>query len=90
MSDDRSLGLDRDGSGGSRAACSIAPDRHPLDANGVSMTGILPAPLHLLARSFVVQALVAAATIALVSASSPVATADPAAVSPSPAALASR
>jgi hypothetical protein len=54
------------------------------------LTSSLPASLHLLARSFVVQALVATATIALVSASSPVATADPAAASPSPMSLASR
>ncbi len=58
------------------------------------LTTILPASvptaLHQLSRSFVVQALVATATIALVSASSPVATADPAAVSPNPTTLASR
>lgn len=44
------------------------------------LTAILPAPLHRLARSFLVQALVASATIALVSASSTVATVDPATV----------
>jgi hypothetical protein len=55
-----------------------------------SMAILLPASLQLLARSFVAQALLATATIALVSASSPVATADPAAVSPSPTTLASR
>jgi hypothetical protein len=58
------------------------------------MTTILPASvptaLHQLSRSFVVQALVATATIALLSASSPVATADPAVVSPSAMTLASR
>ena len=54
------------------------------------MTSPLPASLRILARSFFVQALVATATIALVFASSPVATADPAAVSPSPTAVASR
>jgi hypothetical protein len=70
-----------------------------LDRSGSTPTGIemefsmailQPASLHLLARSFVVQALVATATIALVSASSPVATADPAAASPGPTTLASR
>jgi hypothetical protein len=55
-----------------------------------SMAILQPASLHVLSRSFVVQALVATATIALVSASSPVATADPAAVSPNPTTLASR
>jgi hypothetical protein len=55
-----------------------------------SMAILLPASLHLLSRSFVVQALVAAATIAVVTASSPVATADPAAVSPGPTTLAAR
>jgi hypothetical protein len=54
------------------------------------MAILQPASLHVLSRSFVVQALVATATIALVSASSPVATADPAAVSLSPTTLASR
>ena len=54
------------------------------------MAILLPASLHLLSRSFVVQALVATATIALVSASSPVATADPAAASPGPTTLAAR
>jgi hypothetical protein len=58
------------------------------------LTTILPASvptaLHQLSRSFVVQAVIATATIALVSASSPVATADPAAVSLSPTTLASR
>ena len=54
------------------------------------LTSSLPASLQILARSFFVQALVATATIALVFASSPVATADPAAVSPSPTAVASR
>jgi len=42
------------------------------------MTALLPTPLHRLARSFFVQALVASATIALVSASSTAATVDPA------------
>ncbi len=50
----------------------------------------LPTALQLLSRSFAVQALVATATIAIVAASSPVATADPAVVSPSPTAVASR
>lgn len=54
------------------------------------MATLLPTPLHRLARSFLVQALVATATIALVCASSPVATADPATVSPAPSTLASR
>jgi hypothetical protein len=45
------------------------------------MTALLPTPLHRLARSFFVQALVASATIALVSASSTVTTVDPATVS---------
>lgn len=54
------------------------------------MAILLPASLHLLSRSFVVQALVATATIALVSASSPVATADPAAVVPGPMSLVAR
>jgi hypothetical protein len=55
-----------------------------------SMSSPLPASLQILARSFFLQALVATATIALVSASSPVATADPATVLPSPTSLASR
>ncbi len=50
----------------------------------------VPTSLHQFSRSFVVQALIATATIALVSASSPVATADPAVVSPSPTTLAAR
>jgi hypothetical protein len=50
----------------------------------------VPTALHQLSRSFVAQALIATATIALVSASSPVATADPAVVSPSPTTLAAR
>jgi len=54
------------------------------------MTVILPTWLQCLARSFLLQALVATATIALVSASSPVATADPAVVSPSTTTLAAR
>jgi hypothetical protein len=45
------------------------------------MTVILPTWLQCLARSFLLQALVATATIALVSASSTVATVDPANVS---------
>ncbi len=54
------------------------------------MTTLLPASLRLLSRNFFVQALLATATIALVSASSPVATADPAAVLPSPMSLVAR
>jgi hypothetical protein len=54
------------------------------------LTSPLPASLQILARSFFVQALVATATIALVFASSPVATADPAAASSGPMSLASR
>jgi hypothetical protein len=54
------------------------------------MSSRLPARLQVLSRSFFFQALVATATIALVSASSPVATAEPAAVSPGPTTLASR
>jgi len=72
----------------------IARDRHPPDRNGVSMTTIVPASvptaLHQLSRSFVVQALIATAAIALVSASSPAATADPAAVPSGPTTLAAR
>jgi hypothetical protein len=54
------------------------------------LTSPLPVSLQILARSFFMQALVATATISLVFASSPVATADPAAVSPGPTTLASR
>jgi hypothetical protein len=54
------------------------------------MTAILPAALRLLSRSFVIQALLAAATLAVASASSPVATADPAAVPPGPTHLSRR
>jgi len=54
------------------------------------LTSPLPASLQILARSFFVQALVATATIALVSASSPMATANPTVASPGPMALASR
>jgi len=54
------------------------------------MTSPLPASLQILARSFFLQALVATATIALVFASAPVATADPASFSPGPTTLASR
>ncbi len=55
-----------------------------------SVPAPLPAALQFLSRSFVIQALLATATIALVSASSPVATADPAVVSPSTTTLAAR
>jgi hypothetical protein len=56
------------------------------------MTAFLPSPLHRLARSFFVQAVVASATIALVYASSTVATVDPANASTAtpPSALAAR
>ena len=54
------------------------------------LTSPLPVSLQILARSFFMQALVATATISLVFASSQVATADPAAVSPGPTTLASR
>jgi hypothetical protein len=60
-------------------------DTHPTEMEFL-LTAILPAPLpaalQLLSRSFVIQALLATATIAVVSASSPVATADPAVTSP--------
>jgi hypothetical protein len=46
--------------------------------------------LQLVSRSFFVQALVATATIALVSASTPAATADPATTLPSPSSLVAR
>ena len=54
------------------------------------MPAPVPASLHRLACSFVVQALIATATIALVSASSPVAPADPASLPSSPTTLAAR
>jgi hypothetical protein len=54
------------------------------------LTSPLPASPQILAGSFLVQAMVATATIALVSASTPVAAADPASVSPSPTILGSR
>jgi hypothetical protein len=54
------------------------------------LTTLLPTPLHRLAGSFCLQALVAAATIAIVSASSAVATADRATVSPRPASVVAR
>jgi hypothetical protein len=54
------------------------------------MTALVPAPLHRLACSFVVQALIATATIAIVSASSPVAPADPASLPLIPKTLAAR
>ncbi len=72
---------------------SLRIDTHLIDMEFL-LTTILPASvpyvLHLLSRSFAVQALVATATIALVSASSPMATADPAAVLPSPMSLVAR
>jgi hypothetical protein len=55
-----------------------------------SVPASLPAALQFLSRSFVIQALIATATIALVSASSPVATADPAAAFPKPTSLVAR
>ena len=54
------------------------------------MTTSVPTALHQLSRSFVVQALIATAAIALVSASSLAATADPAAVPSGPTTLAAR
>ena len=54
------------------------------------MTTSVPTALHQLSRNFVVQALIATAAIALVSASSPAATADPAAVPSGPTTLAAR
>jgi hypothetical protein len=76
------------------AACVLPDESLRIDTrliqNGVAMTTALPASLQILARSFFLQALVATATIAIVFASSPVATADPASVSPSPTTLAAR
>jgi len=54
------------------------------------MTAPVATSLHRLACSFVVQALIATATIAIVSASSPVATADPASLPSGPTTLAAR
>lgn len=51
---------------------------------------LLPALLQHLGCRFLVQALVALATLVIAPASSPVATADPATVAPGPTTLASR